>query len=51
MEPLTVDIVELQYSRTIGDARLGIGVGYDDPGLATYSRDGFHAFFNWQQGF
>jgi hypothetical protein len=49
--PIDVDNVELRYSRRLGDGRLSVGLGYDDPALAAESDSRIHGFVNWQQGF
>jgi hypothetical protein len=49
--PLDVDNVELRYSRGLGGGKISIGIGYQDPPLATDSSSRVHGFAIWQQGF
>jgi hypothetical protein len=49
--PLSIDNVELRYSRELGDSTISIGVGYEDPATRVNSSSGAHGFLSWQQGF
>jgi hypothetical protein len=49
--PLTVDNVELRYSRALGAGNVHIGVGFTGPGLPTDSSSRVQGFVTWQQGF
>jgi hypothetical protein len=49
--PLTLENVELRYSRGLGVGRMSVGAGYGDPGNDSRSPSRFHAHLIWQQGF
>jgi Capsule assembly protein Wzi len=49
--PLDLDNVELRLSRGLGPGRLSVGVGFQNPSIATGSDSRIHAFASWQQGF
>jgi hypothetical protein len=49
--PLTVDNVELRYSREWGAGRVSAGIGYEDPVIRTGYSSRVNGFLSWQQGF
>lgn len=49
--PLTVDDVELRYSRPLGSGRVSLGVGYQHANESSDLESGARGFLNWQQGF
>jgi hypothetical protein len=49
--PLSVDNVELRFSRGVGAGRISVGLGYEDPATGPDSSSRVHGFASWQQGF
>jgi hypothetical protein len=49
--PLSVDDVELRYSRGVGAGKISAGIGYEEPATTADSTSRIRGFVNWQQGF
>lgn len=49
--PLSVDDVELRYSRQLGAGKLNVGLGFEEPAMDSTSSSRVRGFVVWQQGF
>jgi hypothetical protein len=49
--PLTIDDVELRYSRPLWSGRVSLGLGYQRANESSDLESGARGFLNWQQGF
>ncbi len=48
---LTLNDVELRYSRSFGFGRVSAGIGHSDPGDGAYEDRGARGFLDWHKGF